>query len=65
LTKKELLKALSDWPEDAEVELSILLPRDGEPVWYEISGVEEVKTTEVRGNENLHCLIYGDRIVME
>jgi len=63
MTKKELLKAIKSWPDDAQIELSI--PTDTEKklgednIWYEIIGTEEI------GIVNSHCLLYAGKITME
>ncbi len=62
MTKKELLKALENWPDDAVIEFSVTTDLDDseEPdtVWYRIDSVEQIR------NEcwlNNHCLLYAGK----
>lgn len=58
MTKKELIEGLKLWPDNAEIEVSIM--DEGEPIWMDIVEVERVGKAD-----NNHCLLYTGRIVME
>ena len=69
MTKRELINALSKWPDDAQIELAIAVDVDAEnlkdedKVWLEIDEVEIPSV--VQGiNTNKHCLIYGGKVMM-
>ena len=66
MTKKELVDALADWPDDTQVELGIPEDLDSDDpakedkVWLEITEVEEPNLRM----HNLHCLIFGGEVTM-
>ena len=68
MTKSELIKALENWPEDAQVEMAIPVDLDSEEpeaedkVWFPISFVEEVNTDPKDTNE--HCLLFAGKMSM-
>ena len=64
MTKSELLEALKDWPDDAEIEISVPKdlnhPKTGDRIWFEIDGVEPSDEEEL----NEHCLLYVGDVTM-
>ena len=76
MTCKEIIRALSEWPDDAQVEISIIPGKfdeelswwreksDDEPVWLSIKGVEKPVHSTHHTNENSHCLIFADKVTM-
>ncbi len=68
MTKAELIKALDNWPDHAQVELAIPVDVDSpEPmmedkVWLEIGMVEEVNRDPE--DTNLHCLLFAGKLTM-
>ena len=65
MTKKEIVKMLAPWPEEAEVEIELkdILRTGGEPVWANIVDVENWDI--VKDSCIGHCLIRAGEIVME
>ena len=57
MTKKELIDALSNWPDDAVVEVSV--PSEDSATWHELTGVENFT-----GHDTKHCLLYAGNITM-
>ena len=58
MTKKELIEDLRLWPDNAEIEVSIM--DEGEPIWMDLVEVEQVGKVD-----NDHCLLYTGEVVME
>ena len=69
MTKKQLVKALEKWPDDAQVELAISVdlhsttPIMEEKIWLELFMVEE--TNPDPQDNNMHCLLFGGSITMD
>jgi len=69
MTKKQLVKALEKWPDDAQVELAISVdlhsttPIMEEKIWLELFMVEE--TNPDSQDNNMHCLLFGGSITMD
>jgi len=65
MKKGELIEALRNWPDDAEIEIAIPHDLDSkEPmmedkIWLEIGMVEETNPDPV--DINLHCLLFAGR----
>ena len=62
MTKKELIEALKDWPDHAEVEVGLIPEGGDDTVWYGILEVE--KCFEEDEVYRSHCLIYIKDITM-
>ena len=68
MTKKELIKRLLPWPEDAEVEIELKHVLDTgeheelEAIWADIIAVDDWDS--VKDNCIGHCLIVAGNIVM-
>lgn len=69
MTKKELIKSLKDWPEDAEIEIAVAKNvHAAEPVtesdkyWLEIFMVEMPNPDPE--DPNKHCLLFGGAVTM-
>jgi len=67
MTKYELLEALKDLPDDAEIEIAVPVEQGGVnmegKIWLEISRVED--TNPDLRDDNTHCLLFACRITME
>ncbi len=67
MTKKELVDSLKNWPDNAEVVVSVSKESDmsdphneEDKIWYELVDVE----IPMEGEENPHCLLFGGKVVM-
>ena len=65
MTKRELLEALKDWPDDTQIEMSVPIdidePKCSDKIWFEIAEIETVDG--IRPNN--HCLLYAGKVTME
>jgi len=68
MTKAQLLEALKNWPDDAQIEVSIPADIDdptNDRVWFEIRDVEKFKNSLKNKGFDEHCLLYAGKITME
>jgi len=60
MTKQELVAKLANWPDDAQVEVSVHTD-DDDVIWFELTGVESVSDNPVH---RTHCLLYTGAVTM-